>query len=267
MCDTLKLYRRYLGASARAQLQYRASFFMQVLGQLGITVIEFFSIWALFHRFHRLGEWTLPEVGLFYGVSGMAWALTDTVGRGFDNFGQAVRSADFDRILLRPRSTVFQLLAQDTQLRRIGRMLQAGVVLAWAWRELGLGVSPERILLLGAAIVGGAALFFGLLVVQATISFWTVESLEIMNVMTYGGVTTAQYPLSIYPGWLRRFFLFFVPLGVTMYYPIVKLLKKTDPLGAPAWFGWAGPLAGFLFLAVALQVWRLGVRRYTSTGS
>lgn len=267
MWDTLRLYRGYLAATARAQLQYRASFCMQVLGQIGITAIEFFSIWALFHRFERLGEWTLAEVGVFYGVVGMAWAVADTVGRGFDNFGQMVKAGEFDRVLLRPRSTVFQILAQDTQLRRIGRMLQAGLVLAWAWTALGLGADPERWALLAAAIAGGAALFLGLLILQATLAFWTVESLEIMNVMTYGGVATAQYPLSIYPDWLRRFFLFFVPLGVALYFPIVRVLGKNDPLGSPAWLGWVGPLAGFLFLAVALQAWRLGVRRYASTGS
>ncbi len=267
MRDTLRLYRRYLGVSVRAQLQYRASFVLQTLGQLGITGIEFFSIWVLFNRFHRLGEWTLPEVGLFYGTVGMAWALADMVGRGFDNFGQLVKTGDFDRLLLRPRAAAFQLLAQDTQLRRIGRMLQAGVVLAWSWSALGLGWTPERMLLLAAAILGGAMLFFGLLVVQATVSFWTVESLEIMNVMTYGGVTTAQYPLTIYPDWLRRLFLFVVPLGVVLYFPIVRILGKADPMGAPVWLGWAGPMAGGVFLLLALQVWRLGIRHYTSTGS
>lgn len=267
MYNTLKLYGRYLGVSARAQLQYRASFCLQVLGQLGITAIEFFSIWVLFHRFHRVGGWTLPEVGIFYGIVGMAWTLADTVGRGFDNFGQVVKAGDFDRILLRPRSTVFQLLAQDTQLRRIGRMLQAGAVLAWAWAELGLGAGPERLLLLGGAVLGGAALFLGILIVQATIAFWTVESLEIMNVLTYGGVTTAQYPLSIYPGWLRMFFTCVVPLGCVTYFPVTIALGKGAALGLPAWAGWAGPFAGAAFLGVALLIWRGGVRRYTSTGS
>jgi ABC-2 type transport system permease protein len=267
MRGALRLYGRYVALSARAQLQYRASFALQTLGQLGITCIEFFSIWALFHRFHRLGPWTLPEVGLFYGVVGMAWALADTVGRGFDNFGQMVKAGDFDRILLRPRATVFQLLAQDTQLRRIGRMAQAVAVLAWSWTTLGLGWAPGPALLTGLAVLGGAALFFGLLVVQATISFWTVESLEIMNVMTYGGVATAQYPMSIYPGWLRKFFLFVVPLGAVTYLPVAMALGKSSSLGLPEWSGWAGPLAGFAFLLLALRGWRFGVRHYTSTGS
>lgn len=267
MRNTLSLYLSYLAVSVRSQMQYRASFAMQTLAQFAVTATEFFAVWALFHRFEKLGVWSLAEVGLFYGVVGMAWAIADTVGRGFDSFGNTVKSGDFDRVLLRPRSTVFQLLAQDTQLRRFGRMVTAGGVLAWAWWTLAIGWSLENSLLVIGAILGGAALFFGLLVIQATIAFWTVESLEIMNVMTYGGVTTAQYPLSIYPNWLRRFFMFFVPLGVVMYFPVVRILGKADPLGSPGWLGWAGPFAGVIFLLVALQVWRIGIRHYTSTGS
>lgn len=267
MRNTLNLYQHYLAVSLRAQMQYRASLVLQGFAQFAVTATEFFAVWALFNRFEKLGVWRLEEVGLFYGVVGMAWAITDTVGRGFDAFGQTVKSGDFDRLLLRPRSTVFQLLAQETQLRRLGRMVLNGGVLVWAWTTLGLGWSPENILLLIGAIMGGAALFFGLLVIQATVSFWTVESLEVMNIMTYGGVATAQYPLSIYPGWLRAFFIFFVPLGVVMYFPVVRILGKVDPLGSPAWLGWAGPLAGVAFLLIALQIWKTGVRHYTSTGS
>jgi ABC-2 type transport system ATP-binding protein len=45
------------------------------------------------------------------------------------------------------------------------------------------------------------------------------------------------------------------------------ILGHADPLGAPAYVGWIAPLAGPVFLAVCLQVWRFGVRHYRSTGS
>ena len=48
---------------------------------------------------------------------------------------------------------------------------------------------------------------------QATLAFWTTETLEIVNTVSYGGVETAQYPLSIYRPWFRHFFTFVVPLG------------------------------------------------------
>ena len=42
---------------------------------------------------------------------------------------------------------------------------------------------------------------------------------------------------------------------------------KPDPLGAPDWFLPLAPAAAFAFLAVAFAVWRLGGRKYTSTGT
>jgi ABC-2 type transport system permease protein len=44
-------------------------------------------------------------------------------------------------------------------------------------------------------------------------------------------------------------------------------MHRVDPLSAPAWLGMAAPLAGPLFLALAVTVFRLCVRRYQSTGS
>ena len=114
---------------------------------------------------------------------------------------------------------------------------------------------------------GGTCLFSGLFVLQATLAFWTIDTLEIMNTVTYGGVETTQYPLSIYRGWFRRFFTFVVPLACVNYFPALAILDRPDPLGTPLWFQWLSPALGGLFLVVALQIWKLGVRHYRSTGS
>jgi ABC-2 type transport system permease protein len=58
-----------------------------------------------------------------------------------------------------------------------------------------------------------------------------------------------------------------VPLAAVSYYPLLSVLGRADPLGAPAWLGSVSPLAGFVFFALAVLLWAVGVRRYTSTGS
>jgi ABC-2 type transport system permease protein len=98
-------------------------------------------------------------------------------------------------------------------------------------------------------------------------AFWTTESLEIVNTVTYGGVETAQFPISIYRPWFRRFFTFVIPLAAMNYLPAHAILGKPDALGSSAALQWASPLAGFVFLAVCLQFFAYGVRRYSSTGS
>src|SRR5688572_30616951 len=134
--NALRLYGRYIAASLRSQLQYRASLVTQVIGQFLITVIEFLGIWALFDRFGQIRGWRLPEVALFYGMISVTWAITDAISRGFDVFAATVKAGEFDRVLLRPRSTVLQLIGQELTLRRFGRFAQGLVVLAYALAAL-----------------------------------------------------------------------------------------------------------------------------------
>jgi ABC-2 type transport system permease protein len=267
MLNSLHLYGRYIGVSFRGQMQYRVSFLLQTLGVFLVTGIEFLGVWAMFHRFGNLRGWTLAEAAFFYGLVNVIYATADAMGRGFDWFAGTIRTGDFDRVLLRPRSTVLQLAGQELTLRRLGRFSQGLVVLLWAAHALGIQWSAPRIVLLLATVGGGVCLFFGLMVLQATTCFWTTEGLEIWNSLTNGGVAAAQYPLSIYRSWFRRFFLYVVPVGCVTYLPVVAMLGKPDPLGWPVLLQWLSPLAGVIFLVVSLRAWQFGVRRYTSTGS
>ena len=155
-----------------------------------------------------------------------------------------MKTGDFDRLLLRPRTTALQLAGHELALRRVGRLLLGLIVLAWAISATEIPWDPGRVALLLLTVAGGVAFFFALMVLQATLCFWTTESLEIMNVLTYGGVETAQYPLSIYHVAFRRFFTFVVPLGCIGYFPIVAVLGVDDPLGTGRVFQVLAPPRG-----------------------
>ena len=265
--DTVYLYGRYLSVSVRSQMQYRASFVMLALGYMVTTGLEFVAILVLFDRFGTLVGWSLREVAFIYGLVNISFAFADAMSRGFDLFGSMVKSGEFDRLLIRPRSTALQLAGQELTLRRVGRLAQGLIVLVWASVGLELDWSVIKVGLLFGTVAGGICLFMGLVVLQATLAFWTTETLEIMNTVTYGGVETTQYPISIYHPWFRRLFTFGVPLACVSYFPSLAIMGVVDPLGSPAWFGYVCPTIGVGFLVVALQAWKFGVRHYLSTGS
>ena len=150
---------------------------------------------------------------------------------------------------------------------RVGRLAQGAGVLAWGAAHASTVCSPAALLLIGACIVGGACLFSGLFVLQATMAFWTIESLEIVNTVTYGGTEAAQYPLTIYRPWFRRFFTFIVPLASIDIVPASVLFARQELAGAPMGAAWFSPLVGVAFLLLALRAWDFGVRHYRSTGS
>jgi ABC-2 type transport system permease protein len=265
--ERITILREYLGASIRAQLQYRLSAVMTGFGHMLTTGIEFVAIWALFDRFGSIEGWTFAEISVLYGMASVSFAFAEAFGRGFSSFGALVKSGDFDRVLLRPLGTALQVGAAEVQLLRIGRCLQGALVLGWGVATLDVAWPASHVALLVLALVSAFCIFLGIFVLQATLAFWTVESLEIFATITYGGVETTQFPLTIYDRWLRWLFIAVVPLGCATYFPALALLGRADPLGAPAWVSWCAPVIGPLFLVVALRIWEVGVRHYRSTGS
>lgn len=67
----------------------------------------------------------------------------------------------------------------------------------------------------------------------------------------------------IYPQWLRTVLLTVIPVGFANYVPALYILR--GEYGPWAIAGTA--VFAFLFLALGLRFWRLGLSRYQSTGS
>ena len=263
----LRMALRYAAASLRSRMQYRSSFLMESLGHVMAAVTELLGIVVLFSRFGSIRGWTVSEVALFYGVVHVVFAMAEGVGRGFESIESHVKNGTFDRVLLRPRSTLLQVLGDALAPETIGRLLLAGAVLAWALAALDGGPAVEDAALLLWALAGGVAAFFALLMLSAALSFWTTETLLIFAIVTKGGLETTQYPIAVFHRALRYLFLFLVPIGTVTYFPVVHVLGRPDPLGTSAVVAWLAPLAGFVFLTLVAGIWQLGVRHYTSTGS
>jgi ABC-2 type transport system permease protein len=266
--SSLRLLLHLVAVSIKSQAQYPTSAVLLAVGQLLTTVVEIVAVWALFDRFGSVRGWTFAEVAVFYGLVHVMFGLTSLTTHALEGLGtEFLRTGTFDRLLLRPRPVMLQLIGHDFRLSRLGRFTQGSIVLLIGAQYTGIDGSLGDVLMMLWAVAGGIALFFGIVVLQGAVSFWTIDSLEVANVLTYGGVQAAQYPLSLYNDWLRGVLTFVVPLACVAYYPILTLLDRPDPLGAPAWFGLVAPAAGFAFAALSFIAWRAGVRHYTSTGS
>lgn len=260
--DSVKLYTKIIGMTIKSQMEYKLSFVLMSFGHFLITFIEFIGMYALFLRFDQINGWSIYEVACFYGLVNASFAIAEAIGRGFDIFHIHVRKGTFDRFLLRPRNIPLQIMSSEFQMMRVGRMLQGILVLSWGLYNLESNLQLTDYLLLIYALICAVFFFMGLMIFQATFSFWSVESLEIMNAFTYGGVQTAQYPMDIYKEWFQKIFIFVIPIGSVTYFPLSAILK-----GSSYTSGLIMPLLGIVFLIISLGAFRIGTKYYCSTGS
>lgn len=261
------LYRRFVAARLRGQMQYKFSFALQLIGSFTSTGLELVAVFFTFNRFQNIAGWTLGEVALLYALASISFGLHEMVMQSFEDLSLDIQQGTFDRVLLRPVTPFVQVLAADFQLRRLGRVAQGVVAFGVALTHTHIHWTLGKALFLPVTFISGILLFGALDVLGATLCFWTVERTQVINVFTYGGTFMSSYPFSIYQQWLRRTATFVVPLAFVAYYPGLYLLDRTDPLGLPRIVSFATPLVAVAFFALAWRFWEWGVRHYQSTGS
>lgn len=243
------------------------SFALDLCGAFLISFLDFFAVLVIFHNIPLLGGWSVHEVAFLYAASCISFALTDLTIGHLDDFPQRIRDGNFDILLLRPRGTLFQVVASDFALRRLGKLAQALVVLVYALSGLQIAWDPGRAAMLVLMIPTGAIVFGAVWVTGTCLAFWTTESGEFTNAFTYGGNYLAQYPINIYSVWMRRFLAYLIPMAFVCYFPALYVLDKPDPLGLPTFLQFAAPVVALLAAIAAGLFWRFAVRHYRSTGS
>ena len=111
-------------------------------------------------------------------------------------------------------------------------------------------------------LIGGIAVFSGLFILYAALSFFTIEGLEFMNIFTDGSREFGRYPLSVYGEGILKFYTYIIPIALFQYYPFLYLIGRSDDFRLSLL-----PLLGFLFVIPCYAFFRFGLRHYQSTGS
>ncbi len=266
----LRLYRRLVVMQWRAQMQYKVDLVIDILTTFLLCGLEFAALLLYFVPFPTLLGWHVGEVALLSAVTSLGFGIAELFGSGIDSFDQIIRRGDFDRVLLRPITAIVQVGTNEFRLRRTGRVLQGvgafGLAL-FLLRGLTLTWTPLKVLVLLLGVLSSSLIFLSILLLGATICFWTVQTTELTNILTYGGRELLSYPLSIYHQFLQRLFVFIIPLAFGTYIPVCYILGRPLPFGLADWLAFVAPLIALIFALVALLFWRFGVRRYQSTGS
>lgn len=257
----MKLYGKYFMIHLKSIMEYKTSFFLTCLGQFLVSFNVFLGVYFMFQRFSHVNGFTYHEVLLCFGITLMEFSLAESVARGFDMFSFIISRGEFDRIMVRPRNEILQVLGSRIEFSRIGRILQAAVMFVYGFSVCHVHWNFQKILVVIFMLAGGCIVFSGIFLIYASICFFTIEGLEFMNIFTDGAREYGKYPVCIYGKRVLQLCTFVVPYALIQYYPLLYLLDRGKP-----YYGLL-PLAACLFLLPCLLLWKLGVKHYTSCGS
>ncbi len=197
------------------------------------------------------------------GIAVFGHTLTEIFLQGLNHFYNNIKTGILDQMMVRPRGLLFQVICSEFQINKIGRLLEAIFLIVYGVTHVNVDWTLYKVIVFFIILLGVNILFAGLLVLKAAFCFWTVDGMELMNILQEGGRDLSSYPISIYREWFAKFFTYVVPFGMVNYFPLVYLLGKDD---VPFWYGLT-PLTTFIFFGAMLLVWKKGIKAYKSTGS
>jgi len=253
----------YFTQYAKVQLGYRGDFIVSLITSFAATIFGLAFVIVLFRKAPQLAGWTLPEEIFLYGFSLIPYGVFNILAGNLYNFGNDyIIEGKFDRILLRPISSLFQILFETFRIEAVQGIATGLFCMWWGARQLHVAWTIEKLALLIFFGICASIIYLSIFLILTTASFWFEDRVGIhppvWNVIAFG-----RYPLSIYSGAVQFVLCWIVPFGLASFYPSVRLLGRAV---APEYAPFV-PVVAAAFLALAISLWNFGTRHYSSTGS
>jgi len=265
--DTVKrhalLFADYFAQYAKVRVSYRGDFFVSLATSFAATVFALGFVIVLFKKVPQIGGWRFEEVLFLYGFSLIPYGFFNIISLNLYEFGNSyIIEGKFDRVLLRPVSSLFQVLFETFRIESVQEIATGTFCMVYASYHLGIAWTPLRFLTLLFFGICASIIYVSVFLMLTTVSFWFEDRIgvhpPVWNMMAFG-----RYPLTIYSPVVQFFLCWIVPFGLASFYPSVRLLGRTvSPAYAPL-----VPVVAIAFLTVAISLWNIGTRHYSSTGS
>jgi viologen exporter family transport system permease protein len=216
-------------------------------------------------RFGHIGPWPVAAVVFMLAYGAAVSSLLDALGDSPFFLSRRIGRGQLDHSLLQPQPLWRILLTEGFTPFDFWPVLTLGVVLiAWSAARLHVPVSPGWLGLLGVNLVASISVQTAFLYAWGSLAFWAPRGAEEISSVASNLVTEVTFPLDPVPRALRVVLVSAVPSGLLSWVPSRALLHIG---GAGAVDAWLTPLAAIVLGALALFLFRLGLRHYRSTGS
>jgi ABC-2 type transport system permease protein len=259
----LGLFGLYFAQYTKVRLAYKADFIIAFFSSMAATVLGFGFVLVLFTKIPKLQDWSFYEILFLYGFSLIPLGFFNVVSWNLYEFGDIYMiEGRFDRIMLRPVDTLFQVLFEKFRLESLQEVATGLLVVGISARKLNIAWGPVDFFWFAIMVAAGTFIYLAVFLILTAVSFWFEDRVGIVppvfNMLTFG-----RYPLTIYNVFIQFLLSWIIPFGFASFYPTTHFLGRE----AFATYFHLVPLVAVVFSALAVVVWNRGVANYSSTGS
>jgi ABC-2 type transport system permease protein len=260
----VRLYFRLQLLQARAIFEYRADFWLNIVGMALRQVTVFVFIVALFTKVPTVQGWTQPEIVLLYALAVIPRGIVQLFFNGVWWLSWYIHSGRFDQLLVRPFPIVLQVMALDFSIEGLANVMLGLVGLAYASQGLGLHWGIGQWIFLVFTLMVSTVIMASIDLAAHCALFWNPASGGRIPYIAEYLVEFAKYPITLYDQLIRTVITWILPFAFVSYFPALILLGKVE---TNVWIAYFSPVVALLAIFVAALLWRRGLVQYQSAGN
>lgn len=255
------LYRRALAAHFRSMLEYHADFWVMVVAAVLTQLLGLVFISAIFTRVPSLAGWSFWDLVALQAMITISEGVGSVLFNGVWLLSQRIHQGELDYLILRPYPVILQVLSSHVGMNGFGNLLVGGILLGLSFQHGGMEANVVT-LTLGALVLAAAVLVkTAISVATNAASFWLAGSTTQFALAVHQMGELGRFPLSVYFSPLKIILTTVLPFAFVSYFPISFLLQRPG-----WWIGALTPLVALVACAVAVLIFRAGLRRYEGSG-
>lgn len=257
-----------LKMSIHTRMQYRVDTVVATLAVFVRESINIIVIYLALLKFDKINGWNVNEMLFLFSILFLTYALVVSLFADLRDFSSMIREGRFDRLVVRPRGLLFQLILNNADLMASAGHGTLGIVLfLFSAGRVGIQWDVLTILYYVGAIIGGVLIQGGMFIFFSALSFYFVETNSIREIFYWNMRKFAGYPISIYSKLIQGLMIYVVPFAFVNYFPAQYLLRKEDMENYNEMYMYMAPVVGVVIYIAAYVFWRISVKRYKSTGN
>lgn len=240
-----------------SMMEYRAAFLTQMVGMM-LNNAVYFLFWVIFFdRFQEINGWGLGEMLLLFAVVTVAFGLVTYLFGNVLQLSAIIAGGQLDYYLSLPRPVLPHVLASRSVASGMGDFVFGLLCFAGAlalMEDASLLWTVRFLLATCLAVV----IFISFLVCIHSLAFWIGNANLLVNNALNAIITFAIYPITLFEGTAKFLLFTVIPAALVGAVP-AQFVRRFD------WLTLGQMLAAaVLLLALALLLFRQGLRRYES---
>ena len=244
-------------------VQYRADFFISLLNAAINLLTQIFALSVIFGQTSDLMGWTANDLLVLVGIHFFLTGLIGIVMRpSMEALMEGIRLGTFDFLLTKPADSQLLASAQVMAPQAVTDVVVGLGVIGFGVSRLGVTLSLADLGLFFVMLMAGLVIVYSFLLLLSTCAFWFVKLENILVIFQALFGNAGRWPVTIFPGWLRAFLTFAVPVAFAVTVPAQALTGQLDLGTALLAIGVAA-----VFFAAARVFWLFALRRYTGASA